>query len=292
MPRSPKKTIQINPLDNLSARRVATQVESKVRVGATKEKPASSNLTVKKTSVRHIQKLEPSQSKNSSKKQLNYQKLIIREEDKMQSTQPLASEILDAEVGESVEHSKSDHYQKKMAEQNVKNWAQWSVAAGFIPLPLVDTAAISGVQIKMIYDLCKIYDVPFKKEAAMTIVSGVLGGGVTTIASQKIGQAIVSKIPYVGNVLSGLTQPAVSYATTYGIGMAFVKHFETNGNLLNFEIAAANKAFKEYYEQAKGFSERQYNCAKEFSSKQIGRVKGIFAKSAKDPDNVVDEAAA
>src|SRR4029077_18710581 len=43
----------------------------------------------------------------------------------------------------------------------VKRLSLWSGAAGLIPIPLVDLAAVGGVQIEMLRRVSKIYDVPF-----------------------------------------------------------------------------------------------------------------------------------
>jgi hypothetical protein len=64
-------------------------------------------------------------------------------------------------------------FRRLLADQTVKNWSQWATVAGFIPVPFFDLAAISGVQIKMIYDLCKVYDIPFEQRQVRAILSGL-----------------------------------------------------------------------------------------------------------------------
>lgn len=164
-----------------------------------------------------------------------------------------AEDILNEEIDQTIAEEISVDFRHKLAQQTVKNWAQWATVAGFIPVPLLDTAAISGVQIKMIHDLCNVYQVEFKKELVISIVGALVGGGVATVFSSSIGSMVARQIPVVGGVLSAVTQPALSYASTYAVGSTFVKHFEKNGSLIDFNVEEAKGFFKERYEKAKQF---------------------------------------
>jgi len=145
----------------------------------------------------------------------------------------------------------SADYKKMLANTTVKNWSQWSIAAGFIPVPFADTAAISGIQIKMIYDLCKIYNVPFEKELVVGVIGGVAGGTITTAASTAIATDLIRSLPLIGTPLSLVTQPAIAFATTYALGSVFVMHFEDEGGLGNFDISKMRTVFKDQFESAK-----------------------------------------
>ncbi|WP_296967476.1 YcjF family protein [Polynucleobacter sp.] len=179
-----------------------------------------------------------------------------------------AEEVLKVEIDEvidadSVESSNSKSYRHLLANQTVKNWSQWATVAGFIPVPYVDATAIAALQTKMAYELCKIYDVPFEKEAVKTIIGSLAGGGITTVVGGQLGGQLVKGIPYVGQALSVITQPAAAYAYTYAMGSIFVKHFETNGNLLNLEAAKFKDMFKEQVAKAKSFFSKKKGVKQE-----------------------------
>lgn len=136
----------------------------------------------------------------------------------------------------------------------VKTWSQWSVAAGIVPVPLIDIALISGIQIKMIHDLCQIYNIPFEKKSALAVVSGLIGGSLSSGVARVAGEMALKTIPYVEQVL----QPTLAYATTYSMGYVFVKHFENTGTLLNFDGSKMNLYFQEQFEKSKRiFSKKQ-----------------------------------
>ena len=119
--------------------------------------------------------------------------------------------------------------------------------AGLIPLPIVDFAAATAVQLSMLALICDIYKQPFSKEAAMSIVASLAGGAIAggEASSMAIGSRL-KFIPVVGTVASWLVTPAVAGLTTYAIGKVFVHHLESGGSLLTFEA----KKMKEYMDKA------------------------------------------
>ena len=122
-----------------------------------------------------------------------------------------------------------------------------AASAGLIPLPIVDFAAVTGVQLTMLALICNIYKQPFSKEAARSIIASLVGGAVT--GGEASSLAISSKlkfIPVVGTAVSWLVTPALAGATTYAIGRVFVRHLESGGSLLTFD----GQKMKGYMEKA------------------------------------------
>lgn len=132
------------------------------------------------------------------------------------------------------------------ALHTVKTWSQWAVLGGLIPTPVVDTVAITGVQIKMIHALCELYKVEFKKEAALAVVSGLVGGTLTTSLAS-MGSMILGHLPVIGSLMKYTAQPALSYASTYALGRVFMRHFENNGTMVDIDSKKLAAYFKEQY---------------------------------------------
>src|ERR1039457_5592843 len=61
------------------------------------------------------------------------------------------------------------------ALKTVKNYMWWSMGAGLIPFPWVDMVAVSGVQLKMLSEISKIYDVPFQLNRGKAVVGSLIG---------------------------------------------------------------------------------------------------------------------
>ena len=166
-------------------------------------------------------------------------------------TQTRAENVFDAELSKDppliVTRVRITSDRETRAMRIVKSWSQWSVAAGMVPVPLFDIALVSGIQVKMIYDLCQVYNVPFEKKSALAVVSGLIGGSLSAGVARLAGEMALKTIPYVEQVL----QPTLSFATTYSMGYVFVKHFENAGTLLNFDGSKMSGYFQEQFEKSK-----------------------------------------
>jgi uncharacterized protein (DUF697 family) len=130
-----------------------------------------------------------------------------------------------------------------MAVRLVKRLSLWAGAAGLIPVPFVDLAAIGGIQIQMLRRLSQLYGVPFSENRGKVLIAGVAGTMIP--ASSGIGAASLTKgIPLAGMAIGAVAMPALSAGATYAIGMAFIQHFTSGGTLLDFEPPDYNDFIK------------------------------------------------
>jgi uncharacterized protein (DUF697 family) len=115
----------------------------------------------------------------------------------------------------------------------VERSSLWSGAAGLIPVPFVDLAAIGGIQIQMLRRISQIYGVPFAENRGKALIASLAGSMIP--ASSGIGAvSIVKSVPVVGTAISAIVMPALSAGATYAIGMVFIQHFASGGTLLDF----------------------------------------------------------
>jgi len=128
--------------------------------------------------------------------------------------------------------------QQEQAEKSIKYYAKWSAAAGFIPVPVADLAAVTGVQLKLMSDLAKIYEVPFKPDLGKATLGALAG----SLLPAKLGYggigSLVKTLPIVGTVAGVVALPAFNYGATVAIGRVFAKHFASGGTLLDFSAEA------------------------------------------------------
>lgn len=121
----------------------------------------------------------------------------------------------------------------EFAVKLVERFAAWSGIAGFIPLPIVDVAAVGGLQLQMVRRLSQIYGVPFSENSGKALIASLAGSAIP--ASSGIGAASMLKgLPVLGTALSALVMPALSSGATYAIGKVFIQHFSSGGTLLDF----------------------------------------------------------
>ena len=125
----------------------------------------------------------------------------------------------------------------------VQRYALWSGAAGLIPVPVVDLAAVGGVQVQMLRKLSNIYGVPFSQNRGKALVAGILGSMIP--ASSGMGAAsLIKGVPLAGTAISAVAMPTLSVGATYAIGRAFIQHFATGGTLLDFNPPDYNEFLK------------------------------------------------
>lgn len=136
------------------------------------------------------------------------------------------------------------------ADSIIRNHMIWSMGAGFIPVPIADFFAVSAIQLDMIRQLCKLYDVDFKETEGKAVITALTGSGLA-----RLGARAVKFIPGIGSVLGGVTMAILSGASSYALGEVFKKHFETGGTFLDFDPGRLKKFYNEKFEKGKKFAE-------------------------------------
>ncbi len=146
----------------------------------------------------------------------------------------IAEATMDKEAASADADEMSPERRRAMAMKLVERFSLWSGAAGLIPVPFVDLAAVGGVQIQMLRRISQIYDVPFTENRGKSIIAGLAGSMIP--ASSAMGTAsLIKGLPLVGTLVSAIAMPALSAGATYAIGMAFIQHFASGGTLLDFK---------------------------------------------------------
>jgi uncharacterized protein (DUF697 family) len=125
----------------------------------------------------------------------------------------------------------------ELASKMVERYSLWSGAAALIPLPMVDVAAVGGLQYQMLRRLSKLYGVPFSDNRGKSIIASFAGSLIpaSTATTTTMGVASVLKsFPGIGTTIALITMPAFSAGATYVIGQVFARHFASGGTLLDF----------------------------------------------------------
>ncbi len=143
------------------------------------------------------------------------------------------------------------------AQQVVKQYALNSMVTGFIPIPLIDMVALFGVQIKMLKDLAKQYEVPFSYNMASSLVRSILGGFIPGITVAPLAASLSKSLPLLGQTAGTISMATVSGASTYAIGIIFIEHFESGGTFRDFELKKIGERFQTFYEKGKQFVAQQ-----------------------------------
>lgn len=133
--------------------------------------------------------------------------------------------------------------QKKKANRITLAHTAMATGLGFVPFPLLDAAGILGIQLWMLRRLAKVYNVPFKKNLAKSII-GTLVGNAGSVGMLKL-------IPGLGSALGGGVVAVSAGAATYALGKLFTQHFSQGGTLLSFDPVKSQAYFRQLYEEGK-----------------------------------------
>lgn len=134
----------------------------------------------------------------------------------------------------------------EMANSVIQNHMIWAMGAGFIPVPIADLFAVSAIQLDMIRQMSKIYDLDFKETEGKAVITALTGSSLA-----RLGARAVKFIPGVGSILGGVTMAVLSGGSTYALGEVFKKHFETGGTFLDFDPGRLKKYYNEKFEKGK-----------------------------------------
>ena len=163
----------------------------------------------------------------------------------------IAEATMDKEAASADADEMSPERRRAMAMKLVERFSLWSGAAGLIPVPFVDLAAVGGVQIQMLRRISQIYDVPFTENRGKSIIAGLAGSMIP--ASSAMGTAsLIKGLPLVGTLVSAIAMPALSAGATYAIGMAFIQHFASGGTLLDFKPGSYHEFIQAQKEMWRG----------------------------------------
>lgn len=135
-----------------------------------------------------------------------------------------------------------------------------AAAAGavvLVPIPVVDIAGFTGIQVNLVRSLAKLYDVPFSDEIVRSVV-----GAVVSMSVPGAVWSVLKFVPIVGLVGSTVA----GAASTYALGKVFVQHFESGGTFLTLD---PDKVRKRYAKEVLAASEE----AAEADDEDYGGIK-------------------
>ncbi len=187
--------------------------------------------------------------------------------------------------------SDSNSPRSQHAETIIRNHVVWSMGAGFIPILIADIFAVSALQLDMIRQMCRAYDLDFSETQGKAIVTSLTS---TTLARLGAG-SIVKLIPGLGSVVGGVTVSIFAGASTYALGQVFKRHFESGGTILDFDPARLKKMYKEQFEKGKKVAEQlrkddkakaEAEAAKAAETAAEGPVEGNKATGSSGTDSL------
>jgi uncharacterized protein (DUF697 family) len=139
------------------------------------------------------------------------------------------------------------------AETIIRNHVLWSMGASFmIPIPVADIFAVGALQLDMIRQLCRVYNIDFAETQGKAVVTAL-----TSSTLAKAGaRSFIKVIPGIGQLVGGVATSVFNGASTYALGEVFKKHFDTGGTILDFDVERLKKFYHEKFEKGKKVAEQ------------------------------------
>lgn len=168
----------------------------------------------------------------------------------------------------------ADHTERsKHADTIIRNHMMWSMGAGLIPVPIADFFAVSAIQLDLVRQLCKLYEVDFKENEMKAIITALTGSGLAKAGAK----AAIKFIPGLGSVIGGVAMSVLSGASSYALGEVFKRHFETGGTVLDIDLNRLKKVYNEKFEKGK-------KVAQEMKEEEGKKKTGFKVKDSKSDD--------
>ncbi len=167
-----------------------------------------------------------------------------------------------------------------LADGIIRNHTIWSMGAGFIPILIADIFAVSALQLDMIRQLCKVYDIDYEETRGKAIVTSLTGATIARLGAR----SVIKLIPGLGSIIGGVTVSIFAGASTYALGEVFKSHFASGGTILDFDPERVKKFYKEKFEKGK-------DIAKEWKDEAKDVAEDLAAKGSIVVDDFVDHTA-
>lgn len=140
----------------------------------------------------------------------------------------------------------------RTADDIIRTHVIWATGAGAVPVPLLDIAAVSGVQLDMLKQLSAHYGVAYTEQQGKAWLSVLSAGFIA-----RLGANAIKLIPGIGSIIGGASMAVMSGASTYALGKVARDHFEQQGTFDNLDLNAAKARYEEAYEEGKKVAARE-----------------------------------
>jgi uncharacterized protein (DUF697 family) len=133
----------------------------------------------------------------------------------------------------------SNTEKQQKAVEIIRNHVGFSLGAALVPVPGADLLAVTAVQLNMLRQLAKLFQVGFMDTLGKNIISAVVGG-----SAARLGASLIKAIPGVGTVIGELSMPALAGASTYALGKVVANHFQNGGTLESLDLKNARNVYE------------------------------------------------
>jgi uncharacterized protein (DUF697 family) len=137
---------------------------------------------------------------------------------------------------------------ENLANRIIRDHVTFAMAAGAIPVPLVDIAAVTVVQVDAVRALARVYEIEFDPAVGKGLIVSIIGASAGRCAA-----SIAKAVPGVGWVPATIANAAFAGASTYAVSHLFWVHFAREGKLEDLDPASVRPLYEELFERGRSF---------------------------------------
>ncbi|WP_435141579.1 YcjF family protein [Pseudopelagicola sp. nBUS_19] len=146
--------------------------------------------------------------------------------------------------------------QELLAEKAIRNHMMSAGAVGLVPIPLVDVAGITAVQVSLIRRLAEIYGTSYSERAVRNTIGSLVGG----VAGHGLGvytaMSVARFLPF-GGLFSLASLSVVAGGTTYALGRVYQRHFDEGGSVSDVLVDNVSSFFTQQLESGRKLMSRK-----------------------------------
>lgn len=118
----------------------------------------------------------------------------------------------------------------------------YAMTAAAIPVPAMDIAAVTAVQLKMIDSLANEFETDYQEDIGKSLILAFTGASIP-----KIGASLIKIIPGFGTIAGTGAQVILSGASTYALGQVFAAHFQSGGDVWDLDPSDFTDLYAEFF---------------------------------------------
>jgi uncharacterized protein (DUF697 family) len=194
---------------------------------------------------------------------------------------PPSSGTREVAMSDSTELRVPDPYEvEAQANSIIKKHMGLAMAGGIIPIPLVDLAAVTAVQLDMLKQLASTYAVPFESGSARAFVTSLTSALAGTSAA-RMGASLIKLVPVIGTLAGGAAQVVVTGASTYAVGNLFKRLFRDGRSIEQLTVGEVKDELMSYFDAGKDIARDLTDNVKDKATS----VKNLVARRSHHDDD-------
>ena len=119
-----------------------------------------------------------------------------------------------------------------------------------IPVPIIDTMALTRVQVNLLRNLSEAYGIKFSRYKVKNLIATLVGRSLILSLSVPVA-SFMKIIPVVGQTVGSFGMSVSAGATTYALGKVFANHFASGGTLQDFNSEEKKEDYENLVKKGK-----------------------------------------